>query len=111
MLDFRATVRRQRVNHREWDGLTETATNVGSTISFLMFGFAGVMFPTEALPGVPPDLIPYAVPHTAVIEAIRGITLNGAGITGYGNQILIGIAWLVLAFAAATLSYRFTEDR
>jgi ABC-2 type transport system permease protein len=94
-------------------GLTpnpQTATNVGSTISFLMFGFAGVMFPIEALPGVLPDLVPYAVPHTAVIEAIRGITLNGAGITGYGHQILIGIAWLVVAFTAATLSYRFTEE-
>ena len=94
-------------------GLTpnpQTATNVGSTISFLMFGFAGVMFPTEALPGVLPDIVPYAVPHTAVIEAIRGITLNGAGITGYGHQILIGMAWLVVAFIAATLSYRFTEE-
>ena len=94
-------------------GLTpnpQTATNAGSTISFLMFGFAGVMFPVEALPGVLPDLVPYAVPHTAVIEAIRGITLHGAAITAYGHQTVIGITWLVVAFTAATLSYRFTEE-
>lgn len=94
-------------------GLTpnpQTATNVGGTISFLMFGFAGVMFPTEALPGILPDLVPYVVPHTAVIEVIRGITLNVARITGYGRQILIGIAWLLVAFTAAALSYRFTEE-
>lgn len=94
-------------------GLTpnpQTATNVGSTVSFLMFGFAGVMFPTQALPGVLPDVVPYAVPHTAVIEAIRGITLNGDAITVHGRQILIGVAWLVVAFAAAAFAYRFTEE-
>lgn len=68
------------------------------------------MFPTEALPGILPDLVPYVVPHTAVIEVIRGITLNVARITGYGRQILIGIAWLLVAFTAAALSYRFTEE-
>lgn len=95
-------------------GLTpnpQTATNVGSTVTFLLFGFAGVMFPIRALPGVLPDVVPYAVPHTAVIEAIRGIVLNGSEIAGYGHQIVIGIGWLVAAFTAATLSYRFTEER
>jgi ABC-type multidrug transport system permease subunit len=94
-------------------GLTpnpQTATNFGSTVSFLMFGFAGVMFPTQALPGVLPDLVPYAVPHTALIEAIRGIALTGAPITDYGRQILIGTGWLGLTLVAAALAYRFTED-
>jgi ABC-2 type transport system permease protein len=95
-------------------GLTpnpQTATNIGSTVTFLMFGFAGVMFPIEALPGALPDVVPYAVPHTSLIEAIRGIALNGDAITPYGQQLLIGAAWLALAFAIAALSYRFTEDR
>jgi ABC-2 type transport system permease protein len=94
-------------------GLTpnpQTATNVGSTISFLMFGFAGVMFPTEALPGILPDVVPFAVPHTALIEVIRGIVLTGDAITGYGPQLLIGVGWLAGAFAVAALGYRFTED-
>jgi ABC-2 type transport system permease protein len=94
-------------------GLTpnpQTATNVGSTITFLMFGFAGVMFPTEALPGALPDIVPYAVPHTALIEAIRGIALNGASVTQFGSQVLIGAAWLAVAFAVATLAYRFTDE-
>lgn len=95
-------------------GLTpnpQTATNVGSTVTFLLFGFAGVMFPIQALPGVLPDVVPYAIPHTAVIEVIRGIVLHGSGIAGYGHQILIGIGWLVGALAAAPLAYRFSEDR
>ena len=94
-------------------GLTpnpQTATNVGSTVSFLMFGFAGVMFPTEALPGLLPDLVPYVVPHTALIEAIRGISLTGESITAYAPQVLVGAAWLSAAFATAALAYRFTDE-
>jgi ABC-2 type transport system permease protein len=95
-------------------GLTpnpQTATNVGSTISFLIMGFSGVMFPIEALPGALPEIVPYAIPHTALIEIIRGIALSGDAITGYGHELLIAIAWLAGAFALAALFYRFTEDR
>lgn len=94
-------------------GLTpnpQTATNVGSTISLLMFGFSGVMFPTEALPGALPDIVPYVVPHTALIEAIRGIALTGESITAYAQQILVGAGWLAVAFTTAALAYRFTDE-
>jgi len=94
-------------------GLTpnpQTATNIGSTVSFLMFGFAGVMFPTEALPGLLPDVVLYAVPHTALIEAIRGITLTGESVAAYGHQILIGAGWLAVALTIASLAYRFTDE-
>lgn len=88
----------------------QTATNVGSTVTFLMFGFSGVMFPTHALPGILPDIVPFAVPHTALIDAIRGIALTGDAITRYGPQLLIGVGWLAVAFTAAALTYRFTEE-
>src|SRR5918996_1081202 len=94
-------------------GLTpnpQTATNVGSTITFLMFGFAGVMFPIEALPGALPDIVPYTIPHASLIEAIRGIVLTGENITSYGQQVVIGAAWLALAFAVAARAYRFTDE-
>ena len=94
-------------------GLTpnpHTATNVGGTVSFLMLGFSGVMFPTDALPGILPNLVPFVVPHTALIEVIRGIALTGAGITEYGTQVLIGAGWLAVALVVATLAYRFTDD-
>ncbi|MPZ53073.1 MAG: hypothetical protein GEU79_10155 [Acidimicrobiia bacterium] len=95
-------------------GLTpnpQTATNVGGTVSFLMFGFAGVMFPVAALPGLLPDLVPYVIPHAAVIEAIRGVISTGDAITEYGRQILIGFGWLAAALTVAPLAYRFTDDR
>ena len=94
-------------------GLTpdpQTAANVGQTITFLLFALTGAILPVEALPGALPDIVPYAVPHTALIEAIRGIALTGAPIIDYGRQILIGTGWLGLTLVAAALAYRFTED-
>ncbi|MGH8983958.1 MAG: ABC transporter permease [Acidimicrobiia bacterium] len=88
----------------------QTATNVGGTVSFLMWGFAGVMFPVAALPGLLPDLVPFVVPHTALIEVIRGIALTGDAITAYGPQLMIGAGWLAVAFAVAAISYRFTDE-
>ena len=94
-------------------GLTpnpQTASNVGGTLSFLLFALTGAMLPVEALPGVLPDIVPYAVPHTSLIEAIRGIALTGDSITAYGEQVLVGLVWLVVAFTVAAISYRFTEE-
>lgn len=94
-------------------GLTpnpQTATNVGGTVSFLMLGFSGVMFPIQALPGILPELVPFVVPHTALIEVIRGIVLTGDPITAYGGQLLIGAGWLAGAFVVAAFAYRFTDD-
>jgi ABC-2 type transport system permease protein len=94
-------------------GLTpnpQTASNVGLTISFLLFALTGAILPVEALPGPLPELVPYAVPQTALIEAIRGIALTGAGITRYGTQLLVGAAWLVVALIVAGLAYRFTDE-
>ncbi|HZD58263.1 MAG TPA: ABC transporter permease [Anaerolineales bacterium] len=94
-------------------GLTpnpQTAANVGATISFLLFGFTGVVLPIEALPGALRDIVPYAVPYTALIRAIRGIVLTGEGITAYGQQVRVGLVWLVVAFTVAGISYRFTDE-
>jgi len=94
-------------------GLTsspQTASNVGATISFLLFALTGAMLPIEALPDALREIVPYVVPHTAIIQAIRGISLTGADISVYQRQVMIGIGWLAAALAAAALAYRFTDD-
>lgn len=47
------------------------------------------------------------IPFTSPNKAIRGIALEGTGITAYGTEVLIDIGWLVLAFAVAAKAYRF----
>lgn len=94
-------------------GLTpdpQTAANVGQTVTFLLFALTGAILPVEALPGPLAEIVPYAVPHTSLIEAIRGIALTGADITQYGAQVLVGAAWLAVALTIAALAYRFTDE-
>ncbi len=94
-------------------GLTpnpQTAANVGATLNFLLFSFTGVMLPIGALPGALPAIVPYAVPYTALLEAIRGIALTGQGVTAYGQRVLVGLIWLVVAFTIATIAYRFSDE-
>ncbi len=94
-------------------GLTpnpQTASNVGVTISFLLFALTGAILPVQALPGPLPDIVPYAVPQTALIEAVRGIALTGAPITDYPRDVLLGVGWLALALVVAALAYRFTDE-
>jgi hypothetical protein len=43
-------------------------------------------------PGALPDIVPYAVPFTLLIEVIRGIALTGDGITAYGQQVVVSVA-------------------
>jgi hypothetical protein len=43
-------------------------------------------------PGALPDIVPYAVPFTSLIEVIRGIALTGDGITAYGQQVVVSVA-------------------
>jgi ABC-type multidrug transport system permease subunit len=94
-------------------GLTpnpQTASNVGQTVTFLLFALTGAILPIEALPGALPEIVPYAVPHTALIEAVRGIALTGAPITQYGTEVLVGAAWLAVALIIATFAYRFSDE-
>lgn len=88
-----------------------TANIVGGAVVLPLFALAGAFLPVAALPAPLPDIIPYALPYAALIEAFRGIALTGASVTAYTPQVAIGIAWLVAAFAVATRVYRFTDDR
>jgi ABC-2 type transport system permease protein len=94
-------------------GLTpnpQTASNVGQTVTFLLFALTGAILPVEALPGFLPDIVPYAVPHTALIQAVRGIALSGESIGQYGTQVLIGAGWLALTLVLAARAYRFRDE-
>jgi hypothetical protein len=63
------------------------------------------------MPAPLPEIVPYAVPYAALIEATRGIALTGASVTGCALQVAVGSAWLVAIFLVATRAYRFTHHR
>jgi ABC-2 type transport system permease protein len=87
-----------------------TANIVAGTLALPLFSLTGAVLPIEALPGPMPDIVPYAIPFTSLIEAIRGIALTGASITAYGQQVLIAAGWLAIAFTLAVKAYRFARE-
>jgi ABC-type multidrug transport system permease subunit len=88
----------------------QTANLVGGSVALPLFVLTGAFLPVAAMPAPLPDIVPYAVPYAALIEAIRGIALTGSGITAYGPQVAVGIGWLVAMFLLAARAYRFTDD-
>lgn len=89
----------------------QTANLVGGSIALPLFVLTGAFAPVTAMPAPLRDIVPYAVPYTSLIEAIRGIALSGASVTAYGPQLAVGIAWLVAMFVVAARAYRFIDER
>lgn len=88
----------------------QSANGVSGALGLPLAFLTGATYPIEALPGALPDIVPWAVPFTSSIKAIRGIVLDGTSITAYGTETAIGIAWLLIAFALATKGYKFNRE-
>lgn len=88
----------------------QSANGVSGALGLPLGFFTGATYPIEALPGVLPDIVPWAIPFTSPIKAIRGIVLEGTGITAYGTEVLVGIGWLLVAFALAAKAYRLNHE-
>lgn len=78
---------------------------LGLPLSFLI----GVSYPRQALPGALPAITGY-LPFSSIVEAVRGVALGQTPITGYGWQVVVGLAWLLVGFVLAVRLYRFTEE-
>jgi ABC-2 type transport system permease protein len=88
----------------------QSANAVSGALGLPLAFLTGATYPIEALPWALPDIVPWALPFTSLIKAIRGIVLNGVSITTYSTEMLIGLAWLAIAFTLAAKGYRFTHD-
>lgn len=87
-----------------------SANQLSSGLGMPLMFLSGAMLPLDVLPGALPDIARVAVPFAAPIEAMRGIVLDGASITQYGPEVLIGAAWAVAMLVAATAAYRFDQE-
>lgn len=86
------------------------AANAVSALAGLTLGFLiGSTYPRQALPADLPQITGY-LPFSPLIQAVRGIALGQAPITHYGQQILIGLGWLLAALVLAVRLYRLTEE-
>lgn len=96
-----------------WAGITRTpegANTLDVMAAIPILFLAGAMWPREAYPDALERAVEYAIPFVGPFDTLRGIALDGAGITSYGPELLLGAAWLVALSALATRVYRLEED-
>lgn len=88
----------------------QSANGISGAIGLLLGFFTGAAYPLDALPGSLGDIFAWTVPFASLIKAIRGIALDGVGITAYGTEALVGLGWLLVAFTLAAVGYRFDRE-
>lgn len=96
-----------------WAGITRTpegANTLDVMAAIPILFLAGALWPREAYPHALQQVVEYAIPFVGPFDTLRGIALDGASITAYGPELLLGAAWLIALAALATRVYRLQED-
>ena len=89
-----------------WARTEQQAAPLANIVSLPMMFLSGVFFSRDVLPGILQTVTDY-LPLTYLVEAIRGMTVQGDSIfTQWPN--LLGLAvWLVVAFVVANRTFRW----
>ncbi|MFO0908427.1 MAG: ABC transporter permease [Isosphaeraceae bacterium] len=86
---------------------TETVSGLMNLVMLPMWLLSGVFFSSDRFPAAIQPLI-QALPLTQLLNALRGILLEGAGFLAVLPAILILAAWAVLTFLVALRIFRWT---
>jgi len=84
----------------------ETASGIMNLVMMPMWIFSGVFFSGERFPAVVQPLIK-ALPLTALNDALRATTLEGASLASQSGRIMVMGFWAVLTFALALRWFRW----
>ena len=89
-------------------GSVDAANNIAGMASLPLMFLGGTFFPIDSMPGW---LQPVAdlLPLTPLIDSMRAIALQGAGITNIGSELALIGAWIVIGLGLARVTFRFTE--
>jgi ABC-2 type transport system permease protein len=96
-----------------WAGITRTpegANTLDVMMAVPLLFLAGALWPREAYSEPLERITDYAIPFVPSFDALRGIALEGASITAYGPELLLGAAWIVVLFWVASRCYPLKED-
>jgi ABC-type multidrug transport system permease subunit len=86
-----------------------TIEGVSGLMNFVMFPmwiFSGVFFSYERFPEAALPAI-RALPLTALVDALRRVMLDGAGLVGVAPELLVLLAWGGVSFLAALKLFRW----
>ena len=84
----------------------EGASGIMNFIMLPMWVLSGVFFSASRFPEAIQPLI-RALPLTALVDALRAIMLEGAGLVAVGGQLTVLSAWLVVGFGVALKVFRW----
>lgn len=86
----------------------DAANNTTQLVTHPLMILSGSFFPIDSMPGW---LQPAAdlLPLTPLIDSMRAIALQGAGITDIGPELALIGAWIVIGLGLARVTFRFTE--
>jgi ABC-2 type transport system permease protein len=84
----------------------EGASGLMNLIMLPMWVLSGVFFSASRFPAVAQPLI-RALPLTALVDALRAIMLEGAGLPAVSGRLLVLGVWLVLSFGVALRIFRW----
>lgn len=90
-------------------GSVDAANNMAGLATTPLMFLSGSFFPIESMPGW---LQPVAdlLPLTPLIDSMRAIALQGAGITDVGSELLLISAWILGGLALARSTFSFNEE-
>ena len=84
----------------------EAVSGLANLIILPMWIFSGVFFSAQRFPDMVQPLI-RLLPLTALIDALRGLMLQGNSLLMYGRELATLGAWLVACFAVALKIFRW----
>jgi ABC-type multidrug transport system permease subunit len=85
---------------------THTVAGLVNAVTLPMLVTSGVFFSAARFPEVIQPII-RLLPLTALIEAVRTVMLDGAGVAAVANQIGIMLAWGLISFVIALRMFRW----
>ncbi len=77
-----------------------------NVVSLPMWILSGVFFSADRFPAVVQPLI-RALPLPAVVDALRGIMVDGASLPALALPLGIAVAWCVASFGTALAIFRW----
>jgi len=84
----------------------EGVSGLMNLVMLPMWVLSGIFFSTSRFPDVAQPLV-QALPLTALIDGLRAVMLEGAGVTAVAGEMGIAAAWCVLSFALALARFRW----
>jgi ABC-2 type transport system permease protein len=86
---------------------TETVSGLMNLVMLPMWLFSGVFFSNERFPDAAQPFIK-ALPLTQLVDALRRVLLEGAGVLEVGSSLLILAAWTIVTSTLALRFFRWT---